>query len=595
MGSAPEEKEGGGDIKVALPSGPSSSENTSREVTPSEENALMEEILARQGLTRKETPKDGACLFRAVSELLYGTQVYHQEVREDCVDTICAYEEQFRPFLDEGIQFEEYTRRMRLVTVWGGHLELQALSLCYQVNFRVHTSQGAVLEIDNHFPRLLHLAYLHGNHYDLVYATTTWKLLNLLQPLVYALADRAVQSTHNSELPPLDWPTEDDKPYQNIALHHWKTSRQATYTRDSSYSKRLARAGSQSTTRTGRQGPPPQPGGWMEAAPRRKKVKKANAAAQVVHEVPTLSNLISFDSVPVGESGEDSKKKRPKKKPLPSRKESNDPPAALALHDENLFPALGGTTTPSSSSSISHAPAGIWATRTAAVASSSPSSPSRSQQTSSSASPGSPQTDPESTSPEKVDTGSTQNNTIESSGDSPAAPSPNSSEEEIECWGSFAPSYILQILAMECPQVRLEYALPTYYHSTPEQTAEPSPSTETASESKSEDTSSTPVNEKNGFSSGLDLSEGFIPSASVIRSMESMRHGDANEFYPSPGMVSVPPISVYGDEYSYHPMAYPGMCCPPAPWGIPPPWVYTPGVHTYPMQEWPRNRKHSEK
>lgn len=37
------------------------------------------------GYYRKHTARDATCLFRVISEQLYGAQIYHLDIRETCV------------------------------------------------------------------------------------------------------------------------------------------------------------------------------------------------------------------------------------------------------------------------------------------------------------------------------------------------------------------------------------------------------------------------------------------------------------------------------------------------------------------------------
>lgn len=45
----------------------------------------MDEYLGSLGLFRKLTAKDASCLFRAISEQLFYSQVHHLEIRKACV------------------------------------------------------------------------------------------------------------------------------------------------------------------------------------------------------------------------------------------------------------------------------------------------------------------------------------------------------------------------------------------------------------------------------------------------------------------------------------------------------------------------------
>lgn len=45
----------------------------------------------QEGFLIKEMGADGACLFRAVADQVYGDQELHSIVREDCMDYVVSY------------------------------------------------------------------------------------------------------------------------------------------------------------------------------------------------------------------------------------------------------------------------------------------------------------------------------------------------------------------------------------------------------------------------------------------------------------------------------------------------------------------------
>ena len=94
-------------------------------------------------MTIVDMAADGNCLFRALSDQLYRDYgKCHDEIRSDICDYIEEFKEDFTVFLvldddsceegDDGKDFESYIETMRLVGVWGGHLELVAGARLYQ-------------------------------------------------------------------------------------------------------------------------------------------------------------------------------------------------------------------------------------------------------------------------------------------------------------------------------------------------------------------------------------------------------------------------------------------------------------------------------
>jgi hypothetical protein len=90
--------------------------------------------------------KDGNCLFRALSDQLYGHERRHLELRRRLVDFIDLERAFFEPFVaGEGVV--EYCARLREAGAWGGHPELVAASRLLGVNIIVHTGPVKRLRI----------------------------------------------------------------------------------------------------------------------------------------------------------------------------------------------------------------------------------------------------------------------------------------------------------------------------------------------------------------------------------------------------------------------------------------------------------------
>ena len=95
---------------------------------------IMEQIdyfLEGMGLYRKQTARDGTCLFRCVSEQLFYSQCFHYSVRLSCIHFMernrCLFPDKIG-----GERFEEHARRLRSPREWAGHWEMQAMSLLYK-------------------------------------------------------------------------------------------------------------------------------------------------------------------------------------------------------------------------------------------------------------------------------------------------------------------------------------------------------------------------------------------------------------------------------------------------------------------------------
>ncbi|KAG6613922.1 OTU ovarian tumor-like cysteine protease [Phytophthora cinnamomi] len=120
-------------------------------VTSRDANWLTDEQYKRQylrlGWEVAPIRKDGNCLFRALSDQLYGHERRHLELRRRLVDFIDLERAFFEPFVaGEGVV--EYCERLREAGAWGGHPELVAASRLLGVNIIVHTGPVKRLRID---------------------------------------------------------------------------------------------------------------------------------------------------------------------------------------------------------------------------------------------------------------------------------------------------------------------------------------------------------------------------------------------------------------------------------------------------------------
>ncbi|RMB98282.1 hypothetical protein DUI87_25187 [Hirundo rustica rustica] len=70
----------------------------------------MDEYLGSLGLYRKMTAKDASCLFRAVSEQLFSSQIHHAEVRKACVSFVRQHQSRFESYVEGS--FEKYLERL---------------------------------------------------------------------------------------------------------------------------------------------------------------------------------------------------------------------------------------------------------------------------------------------------------------------------------------------------------------------------------------------------------------------------------------------------------------------------------------------------
>ena len=171
---------------------------------------------------RKRVPGDGSCLFRVVALAIYGLESQHRLVRRECVDFIWRNRSTFEAFcLDYG-SFDSYVENMARDNVWGGEMELQAMSLLYRCarscasvcaadnthtqpavfrfvhscamhmtkqrvvvehrrNFVLHAAKREPIRMDNQFEHDVELWFANNEHYDAVFTTKKMQVLSFAQ------------------------------------------------------------------------------------------------------------------------------------------------------------------------------------------------------------------------------------------------------------------------------------------------------------------------------------------------------------------------------------------------------------------------------
>ncbi|KAL1938353.1 hypothetical protein VTO73DRAFT_11804 [Trametes versicolor] len=104
---------------------------------PEENSQMLDAQLRQLGLYAAHTIGDGNCLFRALSDQLYGTPSSHPKLRQDICDWIEAHKERYAPFVEDERGLEHHLSCMRQPATYGGHLELSAFAHMTKRNVKV--------------------------------------------------------------------------------------------------------------------------------------------------------------------------------------------------------------------------------------------------------------------------------------------------------------------------------------------------------------------------------------------------------------------------------------------------------------------------
>eukprot|EP01122_Echinamoeba_exundans_P002502 TRINITY_DN12443_c0_g1_i1.p1 TRINITY_DN12443_c0_g1~~TRINITY_DN12443_c0_g1_i1.p1 ORF type:complete len:417 (+),score=71.20 TRINITY_DN12443_c0_g1_i1:3-1253(+) len=128
------------------------------------------EQLAALNLTIKDVAGDGNCLFRAIADQIEGDPNNHANFRARIVNYIRQNEEDYAPFIEDDRTLDAYLAEMSRNAVWGGHLEIHAASMLWNVNVCIHQLDQPRWEMRNHDGnvRFIHLSYHDGEHYSSV-------------------------------------------------------------------------------------------------------------------------------------------------------------------------------------------------------------------------------------------------------------------------------------------------------------------------------------------------------------------------------------------------------------------------------------------
>ena len=80
---------------------------------PEENSQLLNAQLRELGLYAAHTVGDGNCLFRALSDQLYGTPTYHLKLRADICNWIELHKERYAPFVEDERGLDHHLSCMR--------------------------------------------------------------------------------------------------------------------------------------------------------------------------------------------------------------------------------------------------------------------------------------------------------------------------------------------------------------------------------------------------------------------------------------------------------------------------------------------------
>lgn len=125
---------------------------------------------AALGFVVREQAGDGNCLFRSISDQVYGTPEHHALLRDRCAQYISVERPYFERFVAE--PFDDFLARIQRDGEWGDDVEIEALSEIYDCRVEIYGSYGHTLmrtfheQCDAKRPNPIRLMYEGRAHYN---------------------------------------------------------------------------------------------------------------------------------------------------------------------------------------------------------------------------------------------------------------------------------------------------------------------------------------------------------------------------------------------------------------------------------------------
>jgi len=157
----------------------------SQKTSGSEDVDIIKSQLFSLGLSLRQVPGDGNCLFRALGDQLDGHMGNHYRHRKDTTNYMLEHQDDFQPFVEDDISFEKHISELAKLGEYAGNDAIVAFARLYQVTVVIHQPNFPLWQIkdwesvagdnltkndEKHFEsnRQLHIAYHGGDHYDSV-------------------------------------------------------------------------------------------------------------------------------------------------------------------------------------------------------------------------------------------------------------------------------------------------------------------------------------------------------------------------------------------------------------------------------------------
>ncbi|GLV31830.1 ovarian tumor [Carabus blaptoides fortunei] len=139
-----------------------------------------------KGFYRKHIALDETCLFRAVSDQVYNTQVYHEDIRTRCILYAVEHKDEFKEYVTD---WDGHIHKLRNHSVFCGDTEIQILSKLFKRDFIIFNEFDFSIKnvTNNDYKEILLLCKMKGNHFDSIIEKKKIETEGFCQSLVYKI------------------------------------------------------------------------------------------------------------------------------------------------------------------------------------------------------------------------------------------------------------------------------------------------------------------------------------------------------------------------------------------------------------------------
>jgi len=129
--------------------------------------------LATMGLSLKQIPGDGNCLFRALGDQLDGNAGDHLHHRTSSVNYMRQHRDDFEPFVEDDISFDTHLASLAENGTFGGNDSIVAFARLHDLTIVIHQLNKPLWQIHGGVggkpgSHELHISYHNGDHYNSV-------------------------------------------------------------------------------------------------------------------------------------------------------------------------------------------------------------------------------------------------------------------------------------------------------------------------------------------------------------------------------------------------------------------------------------------